>query len=402
MNYLIPVIALALAGFLAFSKKLAKSESWQATVTPLASIMGSGFLISAPLLGGLVGKWAVFFMAALLVLAFFVGSAIRFNIRHFEPIEHRKGPSQTIAFVSRVVLAGAYFISVTYYLELLSAFSLKQLGFDNPDLADWLTTSLLVVIGVIGMWKGLSSLEKIEEYAVALNLGMIGSLLIALIVHNIVLSVRGDWAMPDVDSSITGHDLRVLLGLLIVVQGFETSRYLGAEHEAELRIRTMRRSQLISGAIYIVFVALATVLFNRKMGADVTTILSLSKEIAVVLPFLIAIAAVGSQFSASVADTAGAGGLIEDITGEKLPERYAYGLILAVTVALTWMVNVNEIIALASRAFALFYALQCLVAATVAFRGDKDGKTVPAKGVAFALLCVICAAVFLFGVPAEG
>ena len=34
---------------------MAASSSWRATVTPLASIMGSGFLVSAPLLAMAVG-----------------------------------------------------------------------------------------------------------------------------------------------------------------------------------------------------------------------------------------------------------------------------------------------------------------------------------------------------------
>jgi hypothetical protein len=38
--------------------------------------------------------------------------------------------------------------------------------------------------------------------------------------------------------------------------------------------------------------------------------------------------------------------------------RYAYLLILIVTVALTWETDVNGIIAYASRAFAIFYMLQ--------------------------------------------
>ena len=60
-------------------------------------------------------------MAALLVLAFMVGGAIRFNIRHFEPIENKgHGAPQVIAFLSRIVLTGAYFISITYYLQLLA------------------------------------------------------------------------------------------------------------------------------------------------------------------------------------------------------------------------------------------------------------------------------------------
>jgi len=61
------------------------------------------------------------------------------------------------------------------------------------------------------------------------------------------------------------------------------------------------------------------------------------------------------QFSAAVADNEGAGGLIRDITNHRLPIRYAYLLILVVTLAITWETNVNEIIAWASRAFALFY-----------------------------------------------
>jgi len=60
-----------------------------------------------------------------------VGGAIRFNIRYFEPIENKgDGPAQDIAFLSRIVLVGAYFISVTYYLELLAAFLLKA-AFDE-------------------------------------------------------------------------------------------------------------------------------------------------------------------------------------------------------------------------------------------------------------------------------
>ena len=51
--------ALLLAGYLALSPRLKGSSNWKAMVTPLASIMGSGFLVSAPLLGGLVGNLAL-------------------------------------------------------------------------------------------------------------------------------------------------------------------------------------------------------------------------------------------------------------------------------------------------------------------------------------------------------
>jgi len=399
LNLIIIVVALALGGYLGFSRRLTVSSNWKATVTPLASIMGSGFLVSAPLLAGIVGNLAVVCMALLLALAYMVGGAIRFNIRHFEPIENKgHGPAQDIAFLSRVVLTGAYFISITYYLQLLAAFLLNAVGLNDEAAANGITTVLLLTIGGIGMWRGLGKLESVEKYAISLNLGMIGALLVGLAIYNVHMVLGGTWALPSISSVIDFHDLRVLLGLLIVVQGFETSRYLGDEHPAEQRIATMRAAQLLSTAIYLLFIALATVLFHDGLGADVTAIIGMTKPVAVVLPLLLSIAAIGSQFSASVADSAGAGGLIEDITHRKLSIRYAYLLIIVVTVALTWETNVNQIIAYASRAFALYYTLQCIVAWVVAWQ-ERNLQRRPLRLLTFTFLAVICFLVFALGIP---
>ncbi len=401
LNVVIVAIALALAGYLAFSKQLAHSDSWKATVTPLASIMGSGFLVSAPLLAAVVGNLAVVFMAALLVLAYLVGSAIRFNIRYFEPIENvGHGPAHEIAFASRMVLSGAYFVSVSYYLQLLAAFALGFFGIHSQVTANVIATALLLVIGGIGMWRGLDEMESTERYAVSLNLGVIGALLLGLVLFNGKLLMGGDWALPHLGTSLNLHNLRVVLGLLIVVQGFETSRFLGDEHPPELRIRTMRNAQLISGFIYLVFIGLATVLFRNDFGTDVTAIMTMTRPVAVVLPLLIGVAAIGSQFSAAIADDEGAGGLIEDISERKLSVRYSYLLVLVVTTVLTWQTNVNQIIAYASRAFALFYALQGAVAFLVA----RQQQDLPRKGLRlaiFATVTMLCLLVFAFGVSSE-
>jgi hypothetical protein len=363
--------------------------------------MGSGFLVSAPLLGGLVGNLAVVCMALLLVLAYWVGEAIRFNIRHFEPIENSgHGAAQSVAFLSRMVLAGAYFISVTYYLQLLAAFLLNAAGIESQVAAHGITSVFLLTIGGIGMWRGLDTLEGVEKYAVSLNLGMIGALLLGLVIYNAGLLLGGTWALPAITSDINFHDMRVLLGLLIVVQGFETSRYLGDAHPAEQRISTMRVAQLLSAAIYLTFISLATVLFHDGLGTDVTAIIGMTKPVAMVLPFLLSIAAIGSQFSAAVADSEGAGGLIEDISHRKVSIRHAYLLILVVTVVLTWETDVNEIIAYASRAFALFYMLQCGVAFLVA-RQLKDLRGRTARQVMFAVLALVCLLVFALGLPSE-
>ena len=401
MNAIIVIVALLLAAYLAFSKRLSKSADWKAIVTPLASIMGSGFLVSAPLLAGVVGNLAVVCMAGLLVLAFAIGGVIRFNIQYFEPIEHSgHGPGQPIAFLSRIVLAGAYFISVSYYLQLLAAFILNAVGYDNQIAAHCITSGLLLTIGGIGMWRGLAMLERVEKYAVAMNLGMIGALLVGLAIYNGQLVLGGEWALPDISSSINFHDARILLGLLIVVQGFETSRYLGSAHPPEQRIATMRTAQLIATVIYLVFLGLTTVLFHDGLGADVTAIVNMTTPVAIVLPILLSIAAIGSQFSAAVADNEGAGGLIEDITHGKVPIRYAYGIILLITLVLTWATDVNQIIAYASRAFALYYMLQCIVAFLVAWKTKEIPKR-QFRMASFALLTVFCLLVFVLGVPAE-
>ena len=401
MNAIIVVVGVSLGGYLAFSKRLSKSSGWQATVTPLASIMGSGFLVSAPLLGGIVGNLAVICMAGLLVLAYAVGSAMRFNIQYFEPIENKgHGLAQNTAFLSRIVLAVAYFISVTYYLQLLAAFVLTAVNIQSQFIAHCITTVLLLSITGIGMTKGLKMLEGVEKYAVALNLGMIGALLIALGIFNVALVVSGTWTLPDISTTIDSNDARILLGLLIVVQGFETSRYLGGQHSAEQRISTMRAAQMISAAIYIVFIGLSTVLFHDGLGSDVTAIIAMTAPVATLLPILLSVAAIGSQFSAGVADTEGCGGLVGDITHDRLPARYAYLLILLITAFITWETNVNQIIAYASRAFALYYMLQCIVSLVVAWQDNKIPKRRP-RMVSFTLLAVMCFLVFALGLPSE-
>ena len=91
-------------------------------------------------------------------------------------------------------------------------------------------------------------------------------------------------------------------------------------------------------------------------------------------------------------------GLLEDITHKKLPVRYAYLLILLITITLTWATDVNAIIAYASRAFALFYMFQCVVAFLVAWQ-HKDLSQRTLRLVNFAFLAVMCFLVFALGIP---
>ncbi len=204
------------------------------------------------------------------------------------------------------------------------------------------------------------------------------------------------------NGEIAGHfdlaDLPILMGLLILVQGFETSRFLGAAYPADLRIRTMKAAQLLSAAIYIAFFLLMIPL----MGADsqetgVAAIVDILRPVALVLPLVITLGALASQSSAAVADTIGAGGLLNDITKGRIPVRYTYPWIAGISAIVTWETDVFSLITFASRCFALYYALQCLVATLSAYqRGARW------RAVGYGALMLLCAAIVIFGTPAEG
>jgi hypothetical protein len=74
---LLLAVATAVAVWL-FRPQLRRSPFWRATVTPLASIIGSGFLVAAPLLHDAVNGWSVLAIALIVTLAYGIGGAIRF------------------------------------------------------------------------------------------------------------------------------------------------------------------------------------------------------------------------------------------------------------------------------------------------------------------------------------
>lgn len=346
-------------------------------VTPLASIIGSGFLVVVPLLGHAVGSWAPVAMAGVVGLAYLVGHAIRFNIKYTEP--RLKDPAEPTArvlvrieSVSSIALALSYFVSVTFYLRLLASFMLRGIGVEDDFAAQVVTTAIIVTITALGWFRGLAMLERLERYSVSIKLSIIGALVVGWGVHD--ATVAGFVEAPPVEIGGPFELARTLAGVLIVVQGFETSRYLGEEYDAATRIRTMRLAQLSSALIYVCFVALCVpTLQFLPPEVDETAIIGLSAHVSVILPSLLVVAAVMSQFSAAVADTVGAGGLLVEQVGRwrQIKPRLAYALVGVVAVALVWSANVFEIVALASRSFALYYALQCLLAGLVARAREK-------------------------------
>jgi len=379
-----------------------------------------------------VGRFALFAMTALLFIAYLLGGVMRYNIRYAEPLltdevdktgragMHRmhKTFREATAFelevdalriterISHGVLAGAYFISISYYLQLLAAFALRIVG--QPTslwLSRSIVTGILLVLGVVGTVAGLRSFERIEKYVIAVNLSMISALLVGLAWHNGALLMAGDWSLPTRGlGAEPNHVTRVLMGLLIVVQGFETSRFLGAEHSPEERVRSMRLAQWLSSGIYLVFIGLITVMFASSSATtgSVTAIIGIASGIVPILGTLVAITAIGSQFTAATADDAGCAGLLETPVSRLMPGRYVYGIVAGFAILVTWLTDVYQIISFASRAFALFYACQCLVAllATLRTRADHLRRGHLTRVVSFSLLGLFSLAVAVFGIPA--
>ena len=111
--------------------------------------------------------------------------------------------------------------------------------------------------------------------------------------------------------------------------------------------------------------------------------------------------AIASQFSASVADSIGASGLVKTTTHGHISSNHAYPVIGAVAVCVIRATDVVSIATLASRAFVLFYALQCLVAVLVAVLVARH-KGARRKEKWFGFPAVVAFAIAIPGIPARG
>jgi hypothetical protein len=404
-NTILVVIAVSVLLFM-FHPRLTKSRHWQATLTPLSSIIGSGFLIIAPLLTSVVGLYSPLAITAIVLLAYAIGGVIRFNIIHAEPLLHDREANPVIYkidLLANTTLSFAYVTAIAFYLSLLSSFLLTYLGFgDSPTLERTLTTTIIVFIAATGFFRGLGGLEKLEAYSMSLQLSIVAALLIGIFVYDYNFIQTEQALALDVPDRELITKIFILFGVLLVVQGFETSRFLGEKYNAEIRVRTMRRAQLISGVLYVVSViALLPVVQHMNLeNIKIAEIVSATGLVATALPLMLIVAAIMSQFSAAVADTVGAGCLSSESSGGKISTNRGYVIVSAFAIILVWTADLLEIISFASRAFAVYYLLQCVVA-IVASRHHYEGNTHMMQAVRFSTLTSTLAVIVIFAIPAK-
>ncbi len=393
--------AIAITAYLS-TAKFTHTKTWLATVTPLASIIGSGFLICGPVLAREFGGAAALAMMGLLALAYAVGAVVRFNIMHAEPYLRTTSLSDALGrwkWAAQLTLAVAYAISVAYYLKLLAEFVLHYIPLPESVHA---LVSKVAVSGIIACFALLSvfgagnRLERLAHATVSLKIGVIGGILTALALYWVFR-----WNVPVVipAARISPASIALLLGLLVTVQGFETSRYLGETYEPAERAQTMRYAQWLSSAIYIGFLLLLTPFLGQATRSEgVAGILEVLGLVAPLLGALVLIGAASSQLSAAVADTIGAGGLAAEVSGGRLNARAGTVAASGLAVLVVWLTDPLQVIAIASRAFALYYALQCVIAFIVSRRSHEGG---PMAQPALVAAGVVCLAAAIAGAPAE-
>jgi hypothetical protein len=388
------LLASIFAGLYLFLPRLHGSPVWRATVTPLASIIGSGFLVLAPILVSAYGRNAPLIMAALCLGAYLFGTAIRFNIfwRNVSDLIEDVAVEH-LELAASWALVFAFMISVGYYLNLFGAFAVSLTPFDNASNAKLTTTAAYLLILIVGWASGFKALERMEYIAVALKLAIISGLLVGLAFY-FYQKASGN-SLYFHSPQLSGWPaLTLAFGLIITVQGFETSRYLGKDYDPATRIKSMRLAQIICGVIYMLYIGLFAYAFDRsEYHLSETAIIDMMKLVAPVLPLLLVAAALAAQFSAAIADTSGSGGLLEELTRGRMSARNGYALLVAIGLFLTWEADIFQIIAYASRAFALYYTLQSAIAARRAF---LIGGTVFHKS-GFILLAMLGAMIALFG-----
>lgn len=368
-----------------------------ATVTPLASILGSGLLIIVPVLERTLGSLAVLGAIGVSAVAWSAGTAIRHCVRVVEPLEDSgelDAVSDRLGWLADAVIAVAYVISVALYLRIMAVYLVSYLVEGGSPIAERIVAcGTVVLIVVVGIVRGFSGLDKLDRVTLAAVLGLTTVLGATLLLHDGRALLKGSGlTFPPVPDMGMVQTMLVLGGIVITVQGFETVRYLRDEFNAETRVWASRVAQGIAASIYLGFVLVATPVMG--LGTDAgedQTLLDITARVAPFLALPLVASAVLSQFSAAVADTAAADGDLRRLSRwMRGPRPFLVSGVAAVALAAT--VDTYVIVAIASRAFAAYYAIQ----ATIALRTTQS---VPKK-IGFGVLAALMCAITLFAQPA--
>jgi hypothetical protein len=389
----IGVLAILAVAYALYRPRVQQSKEYQATVVPLSNIMDVGFILFSPAIVLLVGFRAPFFMLGICLVAIAAGFAMAYNIRHYEPIEGEGGRPDRLERVSEWSLLGASMVNIAYYTMILMA--LIQLPFDWNSVSGRtvMGVTLLAVLVVVGMKGGMDWLNQLGNRTTAFNLAAVIGVVVAFLVANVQEMLGGRWDLgpsPDMGT----EEIRKMIGLFAIVQGFEASRYIGVRFGAERRVSTMRIAQTISTIVFVIFVGtllLAFLPIPSGITADGTAIFAVSGLVGDALPWLLLVAALGSQTSAIIGATSSRSDML---VNKKIPRATTFPIILLPAILLVIFVDINMAVNLASRVFAAYFTMQASLAAMLAVRKQNWWAVAGFVGVALMMLTIL-----IFGLP---
>ena len=154
------------------------------------------------------------------------------------------------------------------------------------------------------------------------------------------------------------EEIRKMIGLFAIVQGFEASRYIGVRFAAERRISTMRIAQIVSTVVFVIFMVTLLLAFLPTppgVPEDGRAIFAVSDLVGDLLPWLLLLAALGSQASAIIGATSSRSDML---VNNKVPRARTFPIILVPAIMLVIFVDVNVAVNLASRVFAAYFTIQ--------------------------------------------
>jgi magnesium-transporting ATPase (P-type) len=383
---------LALA-YVLYRPRIQQSKDYQATVVPLANIMDVGFILFSPAIVLLVGFRAPFFMLGICLVAIAAGLAIAYNIRNYEPVEGEGGRPDRLERISEWSLLGASMVNIAYYTMILMMLIQLPFDWDSVNGRTVMGIGLLAVLVVIGMSGGMDWLNQVGNRTTAFNLAAVIGIVIAFLVANVQEALGGRWDLgpsPDLGT----EEIRKMIGLFAIVQGFEASRYIGVRFGAERRVSTMRVAQVVSTIVFVLFVVTLLLAFLPPppgVEEDASAIFAVSALVGDMLPWLLLLAALGSQTSAIIGATSSRSDML---VHHKIPRATTFPIILVPAIMLVIFVDVNMAVNLASRVFAAFFTIQASLALILASRKKNWWAVAGFAGVALVMLTIM-----VFGLP---
>jgi hypothetical protein len=284
-------------------------------------------------------------------------------------------------------------VNIAYYTMILMMLIQLPFDWDSVNGRTVMGIALLAVLVVIGMSGGMDWLNQVGNRTTAFNLAAVIGIVIAFLVANVQEALGGRWDLgpsPDLGT----EEIRKMIGLFAIVQGFEASRYIGVRFGAERRVSTMRVAQVVSTIVFVLFVVTLLLAFLPPppgVEEDASAIFAVSALVGDMLPWLLLLAALGSQTSAIIGATSSRSDML---VHHKIPRATTFPIILVPAIMLVIFVDVNMAVNLASRVFAAFFTIQASLALILASRKKNWWAVAGFAGVALVMLTIM-----VFGLP---